>query len=738
MKHLRLAASWEPLVFLLAAALWLAPVVVHPTGFLFWQGGGYSDLLITHYPNAQFLRRSLLEWGQLPLWNPMILSGAPFAGDPLAGIVYLPNWLAVILPGALGFNLLFALHLAWAGWGMARFLRSEGLGDAACVLGGLVFGGAPKLIGHIGLGHLGLVSAVAWTPWLLLATGKAVRADAQIDRRWLARAALAGLILGVVFLADPRWFVPAGLVSLAYGLRRIAHSHAGMPRAGRRILLLGLLASGFALGTAASLALPMQEFLRLSTRAHLAAGETTSLSLPVARLLGVLFPDLGGTPEWTAYAGVAALILGLVAIAGRAKGSLFWAGLVLSSWVLALGDQTPLYAAVRAVIPGVGSLRVPPRFLFLASLGTAALAGAGLDRLLHILDGRQARRVRLAVTGLAAVLVLLVAGAKIASGSIPAGWAGSAVLGCAAAALAFLSLRPAGLPAQAPERAASEGARDPSPQVSAASGRPRARWLAAAWILLAVVDLGWANAGTLDLRPAEAVLTERGDLAEDLAQAWPGDRIFSPSYSVPQQTASTAGLELADGVNPLQLSAFVDYMAAATGFDARAYSVTLPPFPSGDPVADWGAEIDSRQLGLLNIAAVVSDYPLEAAGLTFAGFSSGANIYQNEEVRPRAWVEEDLGGWRPVESIHWTPNRIALRALGPGTLVLSEIVYPGWHARVDGAEVPIQPFEDLLRSVPLPDGEHEVVFLFRPWSAFLGAGVSLGTLLALLVLWARR
>ena len=66
----------------------------------------FSDLTISHYPNAEYLRQSLLSGGSLPLWSPGILSGYPFAANPLSGIWYPPGWLALVLPLPHAFNLL--------------------------------------------------------------------------------------------------------------------------------------------------------------------------------------------------------------------------------------------------------------------------------------------------------------------------------------------------------------------------------------------------------------------------------------------------------------------------------------------------------------------------------------------------------------------------------------------------------------------------------------------------------
>jgi uncharacterized membrane protein YfhO len=68
----------------------------------------------------------------------------------------------------------------------------------------------------------------------------------------------------------------------------------------------------------------------------------------------------------------------------------------------------------------------------------------------------------------------------------------------------------------------------------------------------------------------------------------------------------------------------------------------------------------------------------------------------------------------------WTPNRITLTAKGPGRLVLSELMYPGWIAWVDGQQVGIEEYQGILRSIRLAGGEHEIIFEFRPLNVYLG------------------
>ena len=118
----------ELVLIFFIVAIWLGPLLPEIDGFPFWRGAEYSDLLISHWPNANFLWQSLLKWRQIPLWNPTTLGGAPFLADPLSGFWYPPNWLTLVLPISLAFNVVFWLHLAWAGWGTWLLSRKEGAG----------------------------------------------------------------------------------------------------------------------------------------------------------------------------------------------------------------------------------------------------------------------------------------------------------------------------------------------------------------------------------------------------------------------------------------------------------------------------------------------------------------------------------------------------------------------------------------------------------------------------------
>ncbi len=699
------------LVMAIAGALWIMPLTLQPQHVPFWPGAAFSDLLISHWPNAVWIQQSIAEWGQIPLWNPNILSGIPFAADPLSGLWYLPNWLAVAFPGAMSFNILFWLHLTWAGLGAWALAREEGLSKWGAVLAGIVFGGAPKFVAHIALGHVGLVSAVSWTPWVLLLTAKTLR-QIRTEQSWLKWSALTGAVLGLVFRADPRWSIPLIGFAAAYGIRNTLRDRQTGLKNLRRIALAGVVAGVFAAAIAACLGLPLWEFLRESTRSGISANERAIFSLPLEGLLGTI-SILDGTPEWLAYFGATVLVISVLAMLNPGSRPWFWIGVSFFSTLLALGPATPFYELISA-IPGADVLRVPARFLFISALGWAFLAGYGLDTLISNAGEIKTRGVKIWLFATICLILAVNIGIGIIGGVDSIRQLGPIITAMLVFALISIFI----------------------------ADRISLRRIIPLIIGVVVVDLLWINVGLIQPISTDEVLSDRSGLASSLQSEHGTTRVFSPSYSVPQPQAVLNGVELADGVNPLQLSTYRHYMETAVGLDAGAYDVTLPSFPDGNPSTPWDFQVNGEALGRLNVEWIASDYPLEDNSLTPSGIVDGVYLYQLEGSRTRSWIERESSGngldWQPITITQWTPNWIQLQAAGPGVVVLSEVAYPGWRVLVDGEPSTLITVNGLFRAVKLEPGEHEVIFQFFPTTLMFGIAISIVGLLLLLYLWFRR
>ena len=69
----------------------------------------------------------------------------------------------------------------------------------------------------------------------------------------------------------------------------------------------------------------------------------------------------------------------------------------------------------------------------------------------------------------------------------------------------------------------------------------------------------------------------------------------------------------------------------------------------------------------------------------------------------------------------------------PGYLLQREAWYPGWRARVDGAEVPLLRADVLFRAVALAPGDHDVEIFFDSASFKRGALASGGALIVIIL-----
>ena len=96
----------------------------------------------------------------------------------------------------------------------------------------------------------------------------------------------------------------------------------------------------------------------------------------------------------------------------------------------------------------------------------------------------------------------------------------------------------------------------------------------------------------------------------------------------------------------------------------------------------------------------------------------GPQPTQTSEGLPRADEQ--------VRIVDYAPERVVLsvRASAPGYVLLADAWYPGWVARVDGADAPIHRADLIFRAVQVSAGTHAIVFEYRPTTFYVGAAIS--------------
>jgi hypothetical protein len=162
-------------------------------------------------------------------------------------------------------------------------------------------------------------------------------------------------------------------------------------------------------------------------------------------------------------------------------------------------------------------------------------------------------------------------------------------------------------------------------------------------VFLVALDLWIVDVTLIEARSPERVFEEGRAVAQWLADQPGRFRVYSPSYSLPQHVAERYGLRLADGVDPLQLRVYADYLTRAAGLDSPpGYTVTLPPYPEGSDVQTALEDACPRAdaLGLLGAEYAAAAFPIDC-GQHAANDSwelvdqlDGAYVYQNKDARP--------------------------------------------------------------------------------------------------------
>jgi uncharacterized membrane protein YfhO len=93
-----------------------------------------------------------------------------------------------------------------------------------------------------------------------------------------------------------------------------------------------------------------------------------------------------------------------------------------------------------------------------------------------------------------------------------------------------------------------------------------------------------------------------------------------------------------------------------------------------------------------------------------------------------------------VDLIEHRAGRLAIRAdlACQGMVVLSDVYFPGWRARIDHEPATIHEVNGAMRGVVVPKGSHTVTMRYRPVSVYLGAALTLLGIAIALAAWWRR
>ncbi len=732
-----------------------------------WMPAGGGDLLPFLYPNYHFAAQSLQN-GIIPLWNPHLYSGIPFAADAQSGLFYPPNLLIFLLSPNLSIETLEYLavfHFWLAGFGMFLFLQHSPLAKnlrlhpIAALTGAIAFEFSDLFIVHFG--NLNMIAVAAWLPLVMLAFQNAVA------QRRTGFALTAGALLAIATLASHIQITLFILLAIGlYALWEIFWpGQAGSRLAPLGYLLITLLIT---IGLSALWLIPTLEMSRYTLRATLSYPESAAYSLHPAQLIGLLIPNYFGRDpalHWgpwerveTGYIGILTLLLALVgAFLQKDRQTCpeynrrvrFFIALAGVSFLLALGNSSILHGWL-SLSPGFGQFRAPARYILLLDFSLATLAAVGLHRLMGALD----EVARKTFSNLLKTAAWILGALTVVS------------LPLAYYALLVTQDRNPDIFRRA--QAATNGLVTFAVLLGvsltllhlAKSGKLRGAALGVSAVVIigldlfslgANVDVGHSNpAHGFDHPEAITFLQNNGGInrLEVTTDVW---HLWQPNTALLNRLYDVWGL-----YNPLTLADTTRYWRDAMPRSSAAYNLLGPKYIIASKA---GAPADGDIVPVFDADPDINIY-LNRSALPRPVFVSQAIVVNSHQA---AWEQLKSPNFDPLRSVilenaeneaqesllRETPPpdydlailrydlhtvEIGLQTNAPGYLFLSDAYYPGWQAQVDGKPAPLYRANYAFRAVPVLAGQHTVRFEFKPLSWRIGLAISGITLLALFVI----
>lgn len=704
-------------------------LLLGPLAIFFWpfllshQKLNLGDHFIQALPALDFFWRSVAA-GELPLWDPHLQAGMPFAASIINMCFYLPVWICLLFPGSAAFSILLVAHVFWMGFGCYAWARTLGLSRISSLLSAFLLQYSGYTLNHL-LGFHGFVFTAAWTPWLLAVLTRLSQGG------HFSFIFLGGGMLALQFFAgQPHLFLYSTILTLSFaGFLTLKSQHPS--RATLALKYMGLFGFGIALTSVCLL--PMLGMSDESGRLepleyevfskHSLSWGDLAHSLLASTLPGFI-SRVKYTPEVGAYMGffpLCLLLYGLLYL--RDAQVLFWYGVLCLAGMLCLGNHTPLHSWMHRV-PVYNLFASGFRHLFEVTLAISVLSGLILNRLLQA-GSRQARerppRHLPASLGMVLLLNSWMASQEL-RGSLYYSTSSPEAMrqGDIPPSLRFLK-----------ERCATKAY---APRV--------ASW----W------SSGPLHSQKLRLAALHPNLGQKFGISHlgVYGNASPR-RLFSTLFGLNGNGSFTRNSRLPDPASPLLSLLNVEYLL-------------IPKTVGNDPGAtSW----------------------LQSPTYSLEYRDSRVHIYRRKDSLPRFWLAQELRfypeqesfamlqtGWDPLRKTPWNPRKLALIADPerptstptrfkshpgkasvlfwkgnhialtlqkdtPSFLVLSEAYDPDWKAAIDGRTVPILKTNLFLRGVFVPPGDHRIDFIYRPSLLYAGCGASLGILLLPLVFYKR-
>jgi len=730
---------------------------------------GYAPAGVPHKAQGIDVVRQFFPWkhfsvemlkrGEIPLWNPHYFSGNPHLANFQTGIFYPFNFIFFLFPFNLSWTIFIILQPFLACLFTYLFLREIKVSRVGAVLASLAFTFGLYFTVWIEYGNIG--HSILWLPLVLFLIEKIVK---KLEWKWtfflvlaLTFSILAGYIQATIYLFA---------VVLVYSLFR---SRLGVVLVSE---VIALLLSSIQL-------LPTLEIFLQSARQAYPPEKIPELLLPWFYPVTVFVSDFFGNPasrnywypgtyiERVSYIGVLPLFFAFLAIFWRRKEKIVTFFTVLATVALIFSLNLPPIRFFYGLKIPIISTTVYTRLLSIFSFSMAILAAFGVD---WCLKNKQTKKILAGGIVFVGVYVCLWLFTLLTPLIFPqAQW------------IPYLKISQRNL--ILPTAFAFSGA----VIVLASFLLNKKHFLFLGIILITIFDLFFYFQKITPFSPKEFVYprTEIMKYLQDNAginRFWgygigyidSNFSTFTGTYSIDgwdalfirrygelisasdngkiKETIPRADVALTRGFgkealreNPYRQRLLdllgVKYVLQKDEGLTEIWQPDYQTFPSEIYELIWQKgkwQVYENKDALPRIF-LVGDYQIEKdrqkiADLIFnPDFALEKKLILEEEITDNFVLDEHAVG--QVENLRYEANKVEFKinSSGNGLLFISDNYFPGWEATIDPstssgqAETKIYRADYAFRAIPVPKGEHKIIFSYKPQSFKLGAIISLIT-----------
>lgn len=722
----------------------------------------YFDVIRQMYPWKTFTLKTIKS-GQFPLWNPHNFSGSPLFANNQSAILYPLNIIFLAFDAEFAWTIFIVLQPLLAIIFTYAYARKINLTPIAAMLSSLAYG--ISLFMSVFLEYSTIGHVILWLPlglWSIenfLSTGYQRYSCALIIA--VAAAALAGHL---------QMFVVSLLVTIIYGIWRARQKNITTIH----IVSYLLTPIAAAILLASTQLFPTFELLSQSARApHDQKKLQQTLLIQPAQILMAFSPDIFGNPVNRNYAfsdsypgralytGFLPLILALYAFwqARKFRQTIFFS--ISALLLLTFTVRSPLSETLYQSNLPVVTASSPGNMIFAYSFAIAILSGIGLDTLRKSIAKHTTRNYLMLIIAVLTIITLIWRLGLIPVSPNNLGYFFGlsmlafillviygrlpqfrTVISCLIVLMTFTDLtyffhkfNPFVSRGLMYPNTNIEKFLKSTTELTRIWGYGEAQWQANT-----ETQTGLYSPNGYDplypRRYGELIhSTKDGNLLFKFSESTRSDAQVAPGYGELEMSKNSARKKI---LRLLGVKYILDKIASGTSqktFPTAEYRILTE-------IDDWRVYED---LLVLPRTFIVHQYQTFAAKEQFTqaffdtGFDPGKIILleKNPPIDPAPAT-----GPESAEITRYSPNslEISVLATSPGLIFLSDTMFPGWTAYVDGQKTELLRANYAFRAVAVRPGSHRITMEYKPVSFYLGLILSMmsGSITILCFLWKRK